>query len=84
MIDEEKFIQLKKQAEEAQTARDKASGQLEFAMKRLKNEFECSSIKEAEAKLKSLTKESEQAEEEFELAIKSFEEKWNDRINTKD
>ena len=82
MINEEKFRQLKRQAEEAQTARDKSSGQLEAAMKRLKDEFGCSSIKDAENKLKALTKEAEEAEEKYNNAVEAFEEKWDDRIDT--
>lgn len=82
MIDEEKFRELKRKAEEAQTAKDRATGQLESVQKRLKDEFGCFSLKEAEAKATELDKEAKVAEEEFENAAKDFEEKWDARSNT--
>lgn len=84
MIDEEKFRQLKRKAEEAQTAKDRATGQLQSVQKRLKDEFGCSSLKEAEAKAEKLDEEAKAAEEEFESAVQDFEEKWDARNNSKD
>jgi len=72
-IDERKFKQLKQQADDARAARDRAAGQLEATMQRLKNEFDCSTIEEAEKLLVKLNKEAAKAEAEYDEAVVTFE-----------
>jgi hypothetical protein len=74
------YLKLKKQAESAQQEADKAEGALELLMKRLKEEFDCSSLKEAEKKLERLEKQTEDSKKEFEKAVGDFEKKWGNEI----
>lgn len=77
MIDEKEFKRLKLRAEEARDAHARATGQLDGAMSRLV-EFGCSSIKEAEKKVKQLTKDAEAAEASYNDALADFEENWGE------
>jgi len=80
MIDEAEFKRLKKKAEDARTARERAAGKLEAAMTRLKEEFGCETIAEAKTKAKQLDKEASQAEKDYETAKAEFEEEWEDEL----
>mgnify|MGYP001565121621 CR=1 FL=1 len=75
-IDEQKFKQLKKQADDARAAQDRAAGQLEATMERLKNEFDCATIEEAEKLLVKLNKEAAEAGAEYDEAVVTFEKEW--------
>jgi len=77
-IDEKKFRVLKRQAEEARTASDRAAGQLEATMKRLEEEFGCKTVKAAERKVEELAAEAALVEEAYNEAVEAFEEEWND------
>ena len=70
------YLQLKKEAEEAQQQADKAEGALEGVMKRLKDEFGCKSLESAEKKLKELEKIEKKAKKDFAAAVEKFEEDW--------
>ncbi len=72
------YTELKRKTEEAQQNADKAEGALEQVMKQLKDDFDCSTLTEAKKKLKQLQKQEEKITTEFEEAIESFEEKWED------
>ena len=74
------YLELKKKVEQAQQRADKAEGALGQTMKRLKEELDCSTLKEAESKLKSLQKKGIELKEKFEEAKENFEEKWDDRL----
>lgn len=75
-IDEKRFKELRRFAEEAREERDRAAGQLEAAMQRLEEEFGCKTIKEAQRKLKALQKETDAAIAEYEKQANAFEEEW--------
>lgn len=76
MIDEAKYKKLKKQAEEARSDRDRATGQLEAIMARLHDEYDCDTIEQAEKKLTKLTKAAKEAEAAYDSAVEEFEEQW--------
>jgi len=80
MADLKKYMQLKKRVEQAQQDSDKAEGALGEVMKRLKAEFGCSTLAEAEKKLKALKKQSDIVQKKFDDAMEEFEEKWPDEI----
>lgn len=80
MADLKRYTELKRQVEQAQKAADRAEGALEQLEAQLKKDFNCSSIEEAEKKLKTLTREQQEAEEDFQTALEAFEEKWNDKL----
>lgn len=72
------YLSLKKEAEECQRAADKAQGEYEANLKRLKDEFGCASLAQAKRKLIKLKKEESQLTEQLEQGIKEYKEKWND------
>lgn len=75
------YMELKKKVEQAQQRADKAEGALDQIMKRLKNEFDCNSLEEAESKLKTLQRKEVELKEKFEEAKEEFKEKWDDRLS---
>lgn len=76
MIDDIEFKQLKRKADQARQTRDRAAGQLDGVMARLKDEFNCGTLAEAEKKLTALTKKAGQAERKYNTAVEEFEEAW--------
>lgn len=72
------YERLKKNAEIAQTNIDQATGSLSEVKKTLKKDFEVDTLKKANTKLKTLTKQQDEKKEESETAITDFKEKWED------
>ena len=83
-VDEQEFKKLRRRAQAAQQARDKAEGQLEAAMERLHDEFGCDTVKAAEAMAKDLKREAEAAEAAYDEAAASFEEAWEAQLADED
>ena len=75
-----KYLNLKKNVEEAERKANQAEGALGQVMKQLKNEFDCTTLQAAEKKDKKLQNQVSVAEEEFENAVEEFEEKWSDQL----
>jgi DNA repair ATPase RecN len=75
-ITEEKYRKLKQQVEETKAEADRAQGALDQLLSRLKEEFDCSSLKEAKAKLAELESKKKKAESVFEKVLADYEEKW--------
>jgi len=67
------LLALKKRVEQAQQEASKATGALEAGMARLKKEFGCDTLEEAQSKLRRMTKETEKAQAEFEEAFSAFQ-----------
>jgi hypothetical protein len=82
MSELDSYLALKKEAEECQRAADKAQGEYEANLKRLKDEFGCPSLAQAKRKLLKLKKEEEELTEELKKGIAEYKEKWNDSIDT--
>lgn len=80
MISLTQYLQRKKKVEEAQQKVDRAEGALEQLMRRLKDEFKCSSLAKAKVRRKALKQQVKSAEEEYKKASKKFERKWSDEI----
>ena len=76
MADLKRFNDLKKQVEQEQQKADRAEGALEQLHEKLKEEFNCTSLQDAEDKLKELQKKKEKAEKAFDSALQDFDEKW--------
>lgn len=79
-IDEQKYERLKARADRARQDRDKAAGQLESAQARLWDEFECSTLEEAEVLQKDLAKKAKKAETSYNKAVEKFEGEWEDYV----
>jgi len=75
-ITEEKYRKLKQEVEETKAEADRAQGALEQLLARLKEEFDCDSLKEAKAKLNELKAKKEKAQSVFEKVLEDYEEKW--------
>jgi len=81
MTNLDRYQKLKGKADELQREADRAEGALEQLMDKLKDEFDCETLEEAEKLSKKLEKEAKKAEEDFETAIDMFEEKWGDVLD---
>lgn len=75
-LTEQKYRQLKQEMETAKSEADRAQGQLDQLMTRLKEDFGCATLKEAKAKLEELEKEKATAEKAFEKALRAYEMEW--------
>ena len=77
-ITEEKYRKLKQEVEDTKAEADRAQGALDQLLTRLKDEFACSNLKEAKARLVELKAKKEQAETTFEKVMADYEEKWKE------
>ncbi len=75
-----RYRQLKEKVEKAQRESDRAEGALAQLTKQLSSEFGCGTTKEARRKLKSLSSELADAEEEFNESVLAFEGEWGERL----
>ena len=71
-----KYLKIKKQVERDQQKADKAEGALNQIMKQLKDEFNCSTLEEAERMLKKMKKKSKELQKQFEEAIEKYEKEY--------
>lgn len=75
----EEYRKLKSKVDERKAAASRAEGAYDEAVRRLK-EAGCSSVEDAEAKLKQLKAEEAEAEQAYEAELKKFKEKWSERL----
>lgn len=78
MSDLERFSVLKKQIAQMQRECDKAQGALEEIQKRLKTEFGCKTLDEAEVLLEELKAEVKTIARKFRKEIRVFERKYRE------
>lgn len=78
MADLKHLTKLREKVTEMQSEADRAQGALESILTRLKKEFKCNSVAEAEALLEKCGVEIEEIEEEYADALVLFEKKWGD------
>ena len=76
VITEESYKRLKREVEEAKSEASRAQGALDQLLTRLKEEFECDTLEAAKKALAELGRKKEEAQEKFEKAMKSYQEKW--------
>jgi multidrug resistance efflux pump len=76
MSDLERYQKMKQRAADLRREADRAEGALEQVMKKLKDDFGCKTLKEAEQLQEKLTVEVEEADEKFGALLKDFEDKW--------
>ncbi len=77
-IDLKEFQQLKSNVERLQREADKAEGAYAEQMRRLKDEYDCETIEQAEKLQAKLEKELEVAEQKYQKAADKFEKDWGD------
>lgn len=80
VISESEFKALKNQAAAARHAHDRTAGQLEASMTRLRDEFGCKNLDEANTLLTKLTRETTKAEEKYNKAADEFKEAWSEHL----
>jgi len=78
----EQYKELKDKADKAQQNHNKAEGALDQIKRQLKEDFGCSSLKDAKNKLKMLTKEVAEAEKDLQNAMDEFESEWEDELSS--
>jgi hypothetical protein len=77
-ISEDEFKELRRDVENARAEAERAKGAVEQLTKRLKDEFDCSNLKEAKALLETLQEDTVKAEREFTKALTEYRKKWKD------
>ena len=76
----DRYQKMKRKADELRREADRAEGALEQLMEKLKEDFDCDTLEEAEQLSKRLEKEAKEAEEQFDVAVEEFEEEWGDEL----
>jgi len=79
-INEGAYMRLKRQADDAVAAHQRAVGAYDAAMARLKTVFGCSSIRDAERKLAGLEQDAAEAEAAYNKAASEFAGKFNEKL----
>lgn len=77
-VDLQEFQQLKDDVDRLRREADKAAGAYDEQMKRLKSEFDCDSIEQAEKMLADLEKQEAKAVKAYERSKASFDEQWGE------
>lgn len=72
-----RFHKLKKQVAALQRKTDKAQGALDTVMERLRREFGCSTLEDAEKLLRKLREQERKASSTFKAKRRRFEKKWS-------
>lgn len=80
MIDIDQYRQLKRKVDEARSTYERANGALSQLMEKLKEDFNCESIDEANELLQKKIKMRDSAEKEFQQALDQFNTKWADKL----
>ncbi len=79
-IDLNEYQTLQRKSEKSKSDVARAEGALEQQMKKLKNDFGCESIEDAESLLGTLEEQEEKAERQYEKELDIFKEKWGDQL----
>ena len=77
ILDEDGLLDLKKKIEDAKSTVAEYKGQLKSLMEQLKSDYGCSTLEQAEKKLKSLKGQIEDLNAEIEEGIEKLQEKYN-------
>lgn len=80
MIVGDDFQKLQRQVEQIREAKAKADGAVGEILKRLKKEFGCKSLAEAQRKLKELEQEERDQFVAYREARDEFDKKWKDKL----
>jgi len=78
MISIDRYQELQDSVNKKQQKLDRSKGALSQMEERLKNEFDCDSVEQAEKLLKKLEKEAAVAEKAFQKSFEAFEKEWDD------
>lgn len=84
MIDVEEYQELKETVERLQKESDKAEGALQQLKKQMKDEFGCSSIKEAKSLILSLEQEEKTTTKQYQAELTKFKESIKSHLEVED
>jgi hypothetical protein len=76
----QKAQQIIKKAETARREADKSEGAYEQLIKRLKAEFDCEQVEDAEDLRRDYRRKLASAEKKLEVAVAEFEDKWGESL----
>lgn len=74
---EDDYKELQETVAAARTSADKAQGALDELNKRLRTDYGCKNLAEAEKKLRTLRSEAEIAKEAFDKQMAAYEKEWS-------
>lgn len=77
----DKLIHLQQDLQDIREKRARAEGALEQDMKKLKEDFGCSSLKEAEKKLTALTASAQEEEAKLDEMLADFEKEYANELS---
>lgn len=80
MNDLEKYLQIKKEAEQAEREAARAEGALHQTLQGLRKAYDCKTIEDAEKMLKDLKRKRDEAKTLFDKQMRLFEKKWKGRV----
>ena len=80
MVDINVMIKLKKDVKRLGQEKDRAKGRVDQLLKTLEDEFDCSSLKEAQELLKKNERALKKLDGEYESRLDSFMEEWGDQL----
>lgn len=74
------FIRLKEKIEKLNQQLHRATGSRDTLLQRLQDEFECSSLEEADGLLERLEQKEKKLTTKYSKQLSSFESKWNEKL----
>lgn len=77
----DRLLRLQQDLRDIREARARSEGALEQSMKKLKEDFGCSSLKEAEKKLTALTAKAQEEDAKLEEMVRKFEEEYANELS---
>lgn len=75
-VTEELYLELRREATEAKEKAQRARGALDTLMKRLKDEWDCTTLPEAEKRLAEMERAADKARKELDTARSEYYRKW--------
>ena len=79
-MDLPEYEKLKRKADRLKAEAERAAGALEQTMARLKEEFDCDTLADAEELLAVKKREEAKAKEGYEEELGAFKEEWGERL----
>lgn len=84
VVDEAQYLRLRKRVEAARAARDRATGQLDGLMDRLRKDFDCDTVEEARRLSKKIERDTKRAADLFHKTMDTFREEWGEYTEDED
>lgn len=76
----ERYVRLKKEAEQRQRAADRARGSLDQVLRQLQEEFSCKTLEDGQKLLAQLIQERDQLDKRLAQRLRQFEQRFAERL----